>query len=89
MTERELIEGCIREDHRCQMEIFRRAQLVGKADFRNLEALLVAALIYWGLTTVFQYFQLRLERRLSKGFVRGTAAANVPGQARQATGAGA
>lgn len=24
MTERELIEGCIREDHRCQMEIFRR-----------------------------------------------------------------
>jgi polar amino acid transport system permease protein len=71
-----------------QMEIFRRAQLVGKADFRNLEALLVAALIYWGLTTVFQYFQLRLERRLSKGFVRGTAATNVLGQARRPTGAG-
>jgi polar amino acid transport system permease protein len=56
-----------------QMEIFRRAQLVGKADFRNLEALIVAALLYWGLTTVFQYFQLRLERRLSKGYTRGTA----------------
>ena len=66
-----------------QMEIFRRAQLVGKADFRNLEALIVAALIYWGLTTVFQYFQLRLERRLSKGYVRGTAGVAVAGQQRQ------
>ena len=56
-----------------QMEIFRRAQLVGRADFRNLEALIIAALMYWGLTTIFQYFQLRLERRLSKGYVRGTA----------------
>jgi polar amino acid transport system permease protein len=63
-----------------QMEIFRRAQLLGRADFRNLEALLVAALMYWGLTTVFQYFQLRLERRLSKGFVRGTAGVAVAGQ---------
>ncbi len=67
-----------------QMEIFRRAQLVGKADFRNLEALIVAALIYWGLTTVFQYFQLRLERRISKGYVRGTAGVAVAGQQRQA-----
>ena len=65
-----------------QMEIFRRAQLVGRADFRNLEALLVAALIYWGLTTIFQYLQLRLERRLSKGYVRGTAGVNVQGQRR-------
>jgi polar amino acid transport system permease protein len=71
-----------------QMEIFRRAQLVGKADFRNLEALIVAALMYWGLTTVFQYFQLRLERRLSRGYVRGTAGVAVAGQQRQ-VGAGA
>jgi len=56
-----------------QMEIFRRAQLVGKSSFRNLEALVVAALIYWLLTTVFQYFQTRLEKRLSKGYVRGAA----------------
>jgi polar amino acid transport system permease protein len=63
-----------------QMEIFRRAQLVGKADFRNLEALIVAALMYWGLTTIFQYLQLRLERRLSKGYVRGTAGVAVQGQ---------
>jgi polar amino acid transport system permease protein len=53
-----------------QMEIFRRAQLVGRADFRPLEAFVVAAALYWVLTTVFQYFQSKLERRLSKGYVR-------------------
>jgi polar amino acid transport system permease protein len=68
-----------------QMEIFRRAQLVGKADFRNLEALLVAALMYWGLTTIFQYFQLRLERRLGKAYVRGTAGVAVAGQQRMSS----
>jgi polar amino acid transport system permease protein len=65
-----------------QMEIFRRAQLVGRADFRNLEALIIAALMYWGLTAIFQYFQLRLERRLSKGYVRGTAGVAVAGERR-------
>lgn len=65
-----------------QMEIFRRAQLVGRADFRNLEALIVAALMYWGLTAIFQYFQLRLERRLSKGYERGTAGVAVAGARR-------
>jgi polar amino acid transport system permease protein len=65
-----------------QMEIFRRAQLVGKADFRNLEALLVAALMYWGLTTVFQFFQIRLERRLGRAYVRGTTGARMVGGAR-------
>jgi polar amino acid transport system permease protein len=52
------------------MELFRRAQLAGKRDFRLLEALIMAAAIYWALTTVFQYFQGRLERRLGKGYVR-------------------
>ncbi len=51
-------------------EIFRRATLVGKAGFRNLEALLIAALIYWALTAIFTVFQAKLERRLSKGYVR-------------------
>ncbi len=55
-----------------QMEIFRRSQLVGRADFRPLEAFVVAAGLYWILTTVFQFFQTRLERRLSKGYVRTT-----------------
>jgi hypothetical protein len=38
--------------------------------------------MYWGLTTIFQYFQLRLERRLSTGYVRGTAGVAVAGQRR-------
>ena len=55
-----------------QMEIFRRSQLVGRADFRPLEAFVVAAALYWILTTIFQIFQSRLERRLSTGYVRTT-----------------
>jgi polar amino acid transport system permease protein len=51
-------------------EIFRRGQLVGKADFKNLEAYLVVAALYWALTAVFTFFQSRLERRISKGYVR-------------------
>ncbi|MGZ8652778.1 MAG: amino acid ABC transporter permease [Actinomycetota bacterium] len=61
-----------------RMEIFRRAQLVGRETFQNLEPLIVAALIYWGLTTVFQYFQGRLEKRMSKGYVRGAATPAKP-----------
>jgi len=52
------------------MEIFRRAQLVGKADFKNLEAYLAAALLYWGLTAVFTFFQRRLETRVGRGYMR-------------------
>jgi polar amino acid transport system permease protein len=51
-------------------EIFRRGQLAGNADFKPLEALLVAAGIYWALTAVFTFFQRRLEQRVSKGYVR-------------------
>lgn len=51
-------------------EIFRRAQLVGKADFKSLEALVVAAGLYWGLTILFTFFQRRLEARVSRGYVR-------------------
>ena len=62
-----------------QMEIFRRAQLVGRADFRPLEAFVVAAVLYWLLTTVFQYFQTRLERRLSTGYIRTIKVTTQPG----------
>ena len=51
-------------------EIFRRAQLVGKADFKNLEAYVAAALVYWGLTVVFTFFQRRLEKRIGRGYDR-------------------
>lgn len=51
-------------------EIFRRAQLLGKADFKNLEAYLACALLYWGLTAIFSFFQRRLENRVARGYVR-------------------
>ena len=51
-------------------EVFRRSQLVGKADFKNLEAYVAAALVYWGLTVVFTFFQSRLERRIGRGYDR-------------------
>ena len=51
-------------------EIFRRAQLVGKHDFKNLEAYVAVAIVYWGLTVVFTFFQSRLERRLGRGYDR-------------------
>jgi polar amino acid transport system permease protein len=53
-----------------QAEIFRRAQLVGKADFKNLEAYVLAALLYWGLTALFTLLQSRLEKRMATGYVR-------------------
>ena len=52
------------------MELFRRAQLLGNADVRPTEALVTAAALYWALTAVFTFFQSRLERRMSKGYVR-------------------
>jgi polar amino acid transport system permease protein len=64
---------------------FRRAQLLGKADFKNLEALLVAAGCYWLLTAIFTFFQQRLERRLSRGYVR---AVVTPAGLRRRPGAG-
>ena len=55
------------------MELFRRAQLLGNADVRPTEALVTAAALYWALTAVFTFFQSRLERRVSKGYVRSVA----------------
>lgn len=51
-------------------EIFRRSQLVGKADFKNLEAYVVAAGLYWLLTALFTLLQSRLEAKMSTGYVR-------------------
>jgi polar amino acid transport system permease protein len=51
-------------------EIFRRAQLVGKSDFKNLEAYVAVALVYWGLTVLFTFFQSRLEKRIGRGYDR-------------------
>ena len=51
-------------------EMFRRSQLVGKADFKNLEAYVVVAALYWLLTAVFTFLQSRLEARMATGYVR-------------------
>jgi len=53
-----------------QSEIFRRASYVGTTHFRSLEALIVAAGLYWTLTVIFTFFQRRLETRLGRGYVR-------------------
>ena len=53
-----------------QAEIFRRASYVGTTHFKSLEALLVAAGLYWGLTVIFTFFQRRLETRIGRGYVR-------------------
>jgi polar amino acid transport system permease protein len=56
-------------------EVFRRAQLVGKADFKNLEAYIAAALVYWALTIAFTFLQARLEKRIGRGYDRAHVAA--------------
>jgi polar amino acid transport system permease protein len=63
-------------------ELFLRAQLAFSASIRNrLESLLVAAALYWLLTSVFTFFQSRLEKRISKGYVR-TAVSTATGRKR-------
>jgi len=64
-------------------EIFRRSQLVGKADFKNLEAYVSVALIYWGLTVLFTFFQSRLERRIGRGYDRAHVARAMQAAAEQ------
>jgi ABC-type amino acid transport system permease subunit len=40
---------------------------VGRAQFHNLEALIMAALFYWVMTLILSYVQGIIETRLSKG----------------------
>jgi polar amino acid transport system permease protein len=51
-------------------ELFFRASRVGRGNFRMLETLLMAAAVYWLLTSIFSFFQKRLEERFSRGYVR-------------------
>jgi polar amino acid transport system permease protein len=48
-------------------ELMWRSTKVGRAQFHNLEALIIAAMFYWGMTLILSYLQSRLEARLSKG----------------------
>jgi polar amino acid transport system permease protein len=51
-------------------ELFYRANNVGTQTFRNFEALLVAAFVYWIMTIVFSFFQERLEKRMAESDLR-------------------
>jgi polar amino acid transport system permease protein len=48
-------------------EIMWRATRVGRAQFHNFEALLIAAVFYWMMTLVLSYVQNIIEARLAKG----------------------
>lgn len=48
-------------------EVMWRATKVGRAQFRSLEALIIAAVFYWIMTLIFTYFQSRLEARMARG----------------------
>ncbi len=48
-------------------EVMWRATRVGRAQFNNLEALLMAAVFYWVMTLILTFFQSRLEARLARG----------------------
>jgi polar amino acid transport system permease protein len=54
------------------------AQSYARASYHYMEMLLAAALIYWGLSIVFEVVQQRLERRFGKGVAaRGSHAAGL------------
>lgn len=48
-------------------ELMWRATKVGRAQFHNLEALIMAAIFYWIMTLLLTYIQSRIEARLAKG----------------------
>jgi polar amino acid transport system permease protein len=48
-------------------EIMWRATKVGRAQFNNLEALIMAAIFYWVMTLILSYIQNIIETRLAKG----------------------
>lgn len=48
-------------------EIMWRATRVGRAQFHNLEALIMAAIFYWVMTLILSYVQSIIETRLARG----------------------
>jgi polar amino acid transport system permease protein len=53
-------------------ELFFRSSKVGQQSFRAMETLIVAAAMYWLVTSIFSYFQAKLERKMARGYVRET-----------------
>ncbi len=48
-------------------ELLWRATKAGRSNFRNMEALIIAAVFYWVMTLIFSAVQSRLEKRMSQG----------------------
>ena len=48
-------------------ELLWRATRIGRSDHQVLAAITIAALVYWGLTIVFSFFQDKLEQRMARG----------------------
>ncbi len=48
-------------------ELLWRAQKVGRANFKSLEALLIAAIFYWIITIIFSTMQSRVEAYVARG----------------------
>lgn len=48
-------------------ELMWRATKVGRAQFHNLEALIMAAVFYWVMTLILTYLQGLIEKRLARG----------------------
>jgi polar amino acid transport system permease protein len=48
-------------------EVLWRAETSGRPRLNTLEAFIIAALVYWGLTIIFSFFQERLEKRMARG----------------------
>jgi polar amino acid transport system permease protein len=51
-------------------EITYRANRMARQEYKFIEMLLMAALIYWGLTIISSWLEERLEPRLRRGYVR-------------------
>lgn len=51
-------------------ELMYVARAVGRADFRYMEMLIAAAVIYWFLSAILEFFQIRLEKHYAKGTKR-------------------
>lgn len=48
-------------------ELLWRSQKIGRANFRSLEALLIAAIFYWIITIMFSFVQGRIETYMARG----------------------
>jgi len=49
-------------------ELMFLARSYGRADFRYIEMLLTAAVLYWGMSIIFELLQVRIERYYGRGF---------------------